>query len=462
MPVLRVVPFPSCVLDMIPITDPSDRSRLDAILSREATFSDDVDRAVDDILGEVRRRGDEALIEFSERFDGVRPDPMKVPEAALAEAEDAIDDDLREILREAEANIRRFHARQVQDSWFTEDGDGVLLGQRVVPMERAGLYVPGGTAFYPSSLLMNVIPAQEAGVSEIHLVSPPKEDGLPHPLVMATARLLGVEHVYGLGGAQAVGALAFGTSTVPRVDVIVGPGNAYVAAAKKKVYGQVAIDSVAGPSEIGILADAGADPEYVAADLLSQAEHDVRASAILVTPHRPLAEAVQEHVRRMVPELPRADVIRESLDRYGACIVTNTMDEAVDVINDLAVEHLEILVDDPWTTMTRIRHAGAIFLGPYSSEPVGDYFAGPNHVLPTGGTARHASALSVDTFIRKQSVISYSKERLRQTGPSIARFADEEDLQAHAEAIRVRLRRMEDSESPTPPRNGAPATEKNR
>ena len=235
MPVLRVVPFPSCVLDMIPITDPSDRSRLDAILSREATFSDDVDRVVDDILGEVRRRGDEALIEFSERFDGVRPDPMKVPEAALAEAEGAIDDDLREILREAEANIRRFHARQVQDSWFTEDGDGVLLGQRVVPMERAGLYVPGGTAFYPSSLLMNVIPAQEAGVSEIHLVSPPKEDGLPHPLVMATAHLLGVEHVYGLGGAQAVGALAFGTSTVPRVDVIVGPGNAYVAAAKKNV-----------------------------------------------------------------------------------------------------------------------------------------------------------------------------------------------------------------------------------
>jgi histidinol dehydrogenase len=325
-----------------------------------------------------------------------------------------------------------------------DDGDGVLLGQRVVPMERVGLYVPGGTAFYPSSLLMNAIPAQVAGVEEIHLVSPPKGDGRPHPLVLATAHFLGLEHVYAVGGAQAVGALAFGTASVASVDKIVGPGNAYVAAAKKQVFGPVDIDSVAGPSEIGILADATADAEFVAADLLSQAEHDARASALLVTPHRPLAEAVQQHVARMVPKLPRRDVLEQSLADYGACIVTDTMEQAVAMINELAVEHLELIVDDPWQMMTRIRHAGAIFLGPYSSEPVGDYFAGPNHVLPTGGTARYASALSVDDFIRKQSIISYTQARLQETGDDIATFAEAEDLQAHAEAIRVRLRREEE------------------
>ncbi|NBC87059.1 MAG: histidinol dehydrogenase [Bacteroidetes bacterium] len=427
---------------MIPIISPSDRARLDAILSRDATFSDEVDQSVASILLEVRKRGDEAVQALSERFDGVRPDPIKVPAAELEAASDALDPDLRQILKDAEENIRRFHARQVQNSWFTDDGDGVLLGQRVVPMDRVGLYVPGGTAFYPSSLLMNAIPAQEAGVEEIHLVSPPKDGGRPHPLVLATAHLLGLEHVYGVGGAQAVGALAYGTESVAAVDKIVGPGNAFVAAAKKQVFGRVDIDSVAGPSEIGILADASADPEYVAADLLSQAEHDERASAILVTPHRPLAEAVQKHVESMVPDLPRADTIRKALASYGACIVTADLDEAIEVINELAVEHLEILTEDDWSTMTRIRHAGAIFLGPYSSEPVGDYFAGPNHVLPTGGTARYASALSVDDFIRKQSIISYTRDRLADTGPSIARLADAENLQAHAEAIRVRLRRF--------------------
>ncbi|HHP7237434.1 histidinol dehydrogenase [Longibacter sp.] len=427
---------------MIPIISPSDRARLDAILSRDATFSDEVDQAVASILLEVRKRGDEAVRVLSERFDGVRPAPIKVPADELEAASDALDPDLRQILKDAEENIRRFHARQVQNSWFTDDGDGVLLGQRVVPMDRVGLYVPGGTAFYPSSLLMNAIPAQEAGVEEIHLVSPPKDGGRPHPLVLATAHLLGLEHVYGVGGAQGVGALAYGTESVAAVDKIVGPGNAYVAAAKKQVFGRVDIDSVAGPSEIGILADASADPEYVAADLLSQAEHDERASAILVTPHRPLAEAVQVHVESMVPDLPRADTIRTALASYGACIVTADMDEAIGVMNELAVEHLEILTEDDWSTMTRIRHAGAIFLGPYSSEPVGDYFAGPNHVLPTGGTARYASALSVDDFIRKQSIISYTKDRLADTGASIARLADAENLQAHAEAIRVRLRRF--------------------
>jgi histidinol dehydrogenase len=426
---------------MIPLITPDDTDRLDAILSRGGTFSDAVDATVDGILDQVRAEGDAALLALTEKYDGVRPDPVKVPPDLLGEAGDALDDDLREALVQAEANIRRFHEKQVRESWFTDDGDGVILGQRVVPMERVGLYVPGGTAFYPSSLLMNAIPAQVAGVEEIHLVSPPQADGRPHPLVLATAALLGLEHVYAVGGAQAVGALALGTDTVPAVDKIVGPGNAYVAAAKKKVFGRVGIDSVAGPSEIGVLADDTATPAFVAADLLSQAEHDERASAILITPHRPLAEAVQEEVQARVPDLPRADVIEQALADYGACVVTDTMDEAVDLMNTLAVEHLEIHVDDPWQAMTRIRHAGALFLGEYASEPVGDYFAGPNHVLPTGGTARHASALGVDDFVRTQSVLSYTEERLRETGEQITTLAEAEELQAHAEAIRARLDR---------------------
>jgi len=430
---------------MIPLITPDDTARLDAIMSRSGTFSDEVDATVDDILARVRTEGDAALLDLTEKYDAVRPDPVKVPPSALDGAADALDDDLRSALEEAATNIRRFHEKQVRESWFTEDGDGVVLGQRVVPMARAGLYVPGGTAFYPSSLLMNAIPAQVAGVDEIHLVSPPQEDGRPHPLVRATAAVLDLEHLYAVGGAQAVGALAYGTDTVPAVDTIVGPGNAYVAAAKKKVFGRVGIDSVAGPSEIGILADDTADPEFVAADLLSQAEHDERASAILITPHSPLAKAVQAHVEDMVPALPRADVIEQSLTDYGACIVTNTMDDAIDLMNDLAVEHLEIHTDDPWRTMTDIRHAGAIFLGEYSSEPVGDYFAGPNHVLPTGGTARHASALGVDDFVRTQSVLSYTEERLRETGPQITTLAEAEELQAHAEAIRTRLNQGSDS-----------------
>jgi len=432
---------------MIPLLTPDDTARLDAIMSRGGTFSDEVDATVDDILARIRTEGDTAVLNLTEKFDGVRPDPVKVPASVLNGAEEALDDDLRDALKEAAANIRRFHEQQVRESWFTEDGDGVVLGQRVMPMDRAGLYVPGGTAFYPSSLLMTAIPAQVAGVEEIHLVCPPQEDGRPHPLVLATAALLGLKHVYAVGGAQAVGALAYGTDKVPAVDTIVGPGNAYVAAAKKKVFGRVDIDSVAGPSEIGVLADATADPEFVAADLLSQAEHDERASAILITPHRPLAEAVQTQVRQRVPRLPRAAVIEQALADYGACIVTETMDGAVDLMNDLAVEHLELHTDDPWQTMTRIRHAGAIFLGEHSSEPVGDYFAGPNHVLPTGGTARHASALGVDDFVRTQSVLSYTEKRLDQTGAQIATIAEAEDLQAHAEAIRVRLSREDDDRS---------------
>ena len=428
---------------MIPIVEYAEReARLGAVLSRSASFDPEVEAAAQAIVAQVQARGDEAVLDLTERFDGVRPEPLQVPLEALAQAFEAMDPALQRIIAEAAANIRRFHEKQQQQSWFTDDGDGVMLGQRVVALERVGLYVPGGTAFYPSSLLMNAIPAQVAGVEEIHLVSPPQADGLPHTLVLATAHFLGLENVYAVGGAQAVAALAFGTASIPKVDKIVGPGNVYVAAAKKLVYGPVDIDAVAGPSEIVVLADETADAEFVATDLLSQAEHDERASAILVTPHRPLAHAVRDHVARIAPTLERYAILEQSLRDYGACIVTETLEQAVAMVNDLAPEHLELIVHDPWKTMTAIKHAGAIFLGPYSSEPVGDYFAGPNHVLPTGGTARYASALSVDDFIRKQSIIAYTRERLHATGPAIVAFAESEELTAHARAIQVRLDRF--------------------
>jgi histidinol dehydrogenase len=435
----------SVATSLIPIVPYAERAeRLRAILDRGATFDPAVAEAARSILDRVRRDGDTAVGDFTEQFDGVRPEPLEVPAAALDAAFENLDSDLRSIIEEAADNVRRFHREQRERSWFTEDGDGVVLGQRIVPMERVGLYVPGGTAAYPSSVLMNVIPAQVAGVEEIHLVSPPRADGtdeagLPHPVVLAAARLLGVEHVYAVGGAQAVAALAFGTDTIPRVDKIVGPGNAYVAAAKKLVYGTVDIDSIAGPSEIVVLADDTADARFVATDLLSQAEHDVRASAVLVTPSRALAEAVQAEIDRLVPTLGRRAIIEQSLADYSACVVTESMEEAIAFTNDLAPEHLELITADPWATMGSIRHAGAIFLGPYSSEPVGDYFAGPNHVLPTGGTARYASALGVHDFVRRQSVIAYSERRMHAKGERIARFADAEGLGAHALAIRTRL-----------------------
>jgi histidinol dehydrogenase len=430
---------------LLPIVSYAERAeRLRAILDRGATFDPAVEEAARAIIDRVRRDGDGALADLTEQFDGVRPEPLKVSAAALDAALDDLDAELRSIIEEAAGNVRRFHREQRERSWFTEDGDGVVLGQRIVPMERVGLYVPGGTAAYPSSVLMNVIPAQVAGVEEVRLVSPPRADGsadagLPHPVVLAAARLLGVEHVYAVGGAQAVAALAFGTDTIPRVDKIVGPGNAYVAAAKKLVYGTVDIDSIAGPSEIVVLADATADARFVAADLLSQAEHDVRASAVLVTPSAALAEAVQAEVDRLVPTLGRRAIIERALADYSACVVTETMDEAIAFTNDLAPEHLELITADLWATMGAIRHAGALFLGPYSSEPVGDYFAGPNHVLPTGGTARYASALGVHDFVRRQSVIAYTERRMRAKGERIARFADAEGLGAHALAVRMRL-----------------------
>lgn len=419
---------------------------LASVFDRSASFDVAIDEAVRDIIEDVRSRGDAALLELTERLDHVRLEALRVPESALQQAFDGLDEDLRAVIARAAGNIRRFHEHQVRRSWFAEDGDGVMLGQRVLPLETVGLYVPGGTAAYPSSVLMNAIPAIVAGVERIVVVSPPGPSGLPAETAMATAHFLGLREVYSIGGAQAIAAMAFGTDTVPRVDKIVGPGNAYVAAAKKQVYGPVAIDSVAGPSEIVVLADDSADPRFVAADLLSQAEHDIRASSILVTPSQDLAEAVARVVAEFAQQLPRREIIEQSLRSYGAVIVTDSLSDAVDCVNELAPEHLELMVDRPWDILPRIRHAGAIFLGHHSTEPVGDYFAGPNHVLPTGGTARHASALSVDDFLRHQSIISYTSRRLSQTGPDIIRFARSEGLDAHALAVQVRVEGRQEKE----------------
>ncbi len=428
------------LLIMLPVVPFCERrEKLERLFGRSAVFGDRIDEAVRRIVEEVRLGGDAAVLDCTERFDGVRPASLCVDVDRLAEAHARLDDTLRGILAEAADNIRRFHEKQLRASWFDTEEDGAGLGQRYVPIERAGVYVPGGTAAYPSSVLMNVIPAQVAGVEHLYLASPPGPDGLPHPLVLAAACILGVDHVFAAGGAQAIAMFAFGTETAPRVDKIVGPGNAYVATAKKQVYGMVDIDSVAGPSEIVVLADSDADPRFAAADLLAQAEHDPRASAVLVTPDAGLAETVRGHAAAMTAALPRRAIIEASLTDYGACIVTDTLDQAVEVVNELAPEHLELLVRDPEAILPRIRHAGAIFLGPFSPEPVGDYFAGPNHVLPTGGTARYASALGVEDFLRRQSLIAWTEARLARTGARIAAFARAEGLEAHARAVEVRL-----------------------
>lgn len=427
---------------MFPIVPFDERHhRLSAIMSRQASHDPGVAQAVSRILDDVRERGDRALADFARQFDAVVPDPLKIDPASLEEAYRSVDPSLMAIIRDAAGNIRRFHERQRQASWFVEDGDGVILGQRIMPLERVGLYVPGGQAFYPSSLLMNAIPAQVAGVTDIQLVSPPQADGRPHVLVMATAHFLGLRDVYAVGGAQAVAALAFGTETIRRVDKIVGPGNAWVAEAKRQVYGPVAIDSIAGPTEIVILADATAAPEFVAADMIAQAEHDERASAILVTTDAGLAESTRERVEALVRNHPRRTILEVSLSKYSAIIVAEHLEEAIQAVNELAAEHLEVMVADPWGVLPEIHHAGAIFLGAYSAEPVGDYYAGPNHVLPTGGTARYASALGVEDFVRRQSIISYTQRRLERTGKDIATFARAESLPGHAHAIEVRMGR---------------------
>lgn len=395
--------------------------------------------AVEKIIASVRKDGDAAVRSFTEKFDQATLENFQVTKEEMEAAYAEIDDQVLEALREAAANIRKFHDRQKRQSWLTTEEDGTILGQKITPLDSVGVYVPGGTAAYPSSILMNVIPAQVAGVKNITMVSPPSADGTLPAGVLVAANELQVETIYKIGGAQAVAALAYGTETIAPVDKIVGPGNIYVALAKRAVFGDVDIDMIAGPSEIVVLADANANPRYIAADLLSQAEHDTLASAVLVTPSGTLANAVATEVEKQLAELPRKEIAEASIRDYGAIYVTADIEEAIDVTNELAPEHLEVLTAEPMQLLGKIRHAGAIFLGPYSSEPVGDYFAGPNHVLPTNGTARFSSPLNVDDFTKKSSIISYSETALRANGEKIAALARLEGLEAHARAVEVRL-----------------------
>ncbi|WP_103109006.1 histidinol dehydrogenase [Brevibacillus reuszeri] len=406
----------------------------------------DQQEAVQAILLEVRKRGDEALREYTERFDRVRLQQFRVSEAEFAEASEQVTPEVKAALEEAAANIRDFHERQVRQSWFTTKESGTLLGQIIRPLKRVGLYVPGGTAAYPSSVLMNAIPAKIAGVPEVVITTPPGADGKINPAILVAAQIAGVNEIYKVGGAQAVAALTYGTEQILAVDKIVGPGNIYVALAKREVFGLVSIDMVAGPSEIAVLADDTANPRYVAADLLSQAEHDPMSAAILVTTSQTLAEAVASEVERQLKDLPRKSIAEAAVRDHGAILVVNDLDEGFAVINRIAPEHLEIMIDEPFAHLGKVENAGAIFLGPYSSEPVGDYFAGSNHVIPTNGTARFSSPLSVDDFIKKSSVVSYSKSDLRENGHKIITLAEQEGLAAHGRAIAERLRDLDSEE----------------
>jgi histidinol dehydrogenase len=395
--------------------------------------------AVRAILADVRERGDEAVRAYTERFDRVRLENFRVSEAEYAEAEALVAPAVKAALTEAAANIRDFHQRQVRQSWFTAKESGTVLGQIVRPLKRVGLYVPGGTAAYPSSVLMNAIPAKIAGVPEVVIATPPGPDGRINPAILVAAGIAGVNEIYKVGGAQAIAALTYGTAQIKPVDKIVGPGNIFVALAKREVFGLVSIDMVAGPSEIVVLADETANPRYVAADMLSQAEHDPMSAAVLVTPSRALAEAVAQEVERQLTELPRRQIAEAALRDYGAILLVNDLDEGFAVVNRLAPEHLEIMIDNPFDQLGKVENAGAIFLGPYSSEPVGDYFAGTNHVIPTNGTARFSSPLSVDDFVKKSSVVSYSKRDLQEHGHKIVALAEQEGLAAHGRAIQERL-----------------------
>jgi histidinol dehydrogenase len=398
-------------------------------------------RAVLEIIADVRARGDEALKSYTEKFDGVSLDSLRVTDEEIEKAYRNVSEEVLRIIQEASANIRDYHERQKRESWITTKEDGTMLGQKITPLDAVGLYVPGGTAAYPSSVLMNVIPAQVAGVKRIVITSPPNKDGTLPAGVLVAANELGVKEIYKVGGAQAIAALAYGTETIKPVDKIFGPGNIYVALAKREVFGQVAIDMIAGPSEIVVLADETAKANEIAADLLSQAEHDERASAILVTPSLKLALAVAREVENQLETLPRKAIAAASLENYGAIYVTETLAEAVEVVNELAPEHLEVMTAEPMQILGQIRHAGAIFLGRFSSEPVGDYFAGPNHVLPTNGTARFSSGLSVDEFVKKSSIIFYSEAALKQNAEKIAAFARLEGLEAHARAVEERFKK---------------------
>lgn len=414
---------------------------LEDLLKRSPNSYGVYEERVAAIIDAVREKGDEAIFSYTKQFDGadISADNIVVTKEEIEEAYRNVDPTLLDVIRKALVNIREYHEKQRQYSWFDSKDTGIILGQKVTPLQRVGVYVPGGKAVYPSSVLMNVLPAKVAGVDEIIMTTPPGKDGKICASTLVAATEAGVDKIYKAGGAQAIAALAFGTESVPKVDKIVGPGNIYVALAKKAVFGHVSIDSIAGPSEILVLADESANPRFVAADLLSQAEHDEMASAILVTTSQQLAEQVSVEVDRFVAQLSRKEIIQKSLDNYGYILVASTEEEAIETANDIASEHLEIVMKDPFTVMTKIRNAGAIFLGTYSSEPLGDYFAGPNHVLPTNGTAKFFSALSVDDFIKKSSIISYSREALEPIYKDIVQFAECEQLTAHANSIRVRF-----------------------
>lgn len=426
---------------IVTLTEETKKDILENLLKRSPNQYGTFEAAVGEIVAAVKEKGDQALFAYTEKFDHARLDKttVQVTEEEIREAYTLVDEKLTEVIRKALVNIRDYHERQKQNSWFHTTEKGTLLGQKVTPMARVGVYVPGGKAVYPSSVLMNILPAKVAGVSEIIMATPCDAQGKVNPAVLVSAQEAGVDRIYKAGGAQAIAALAFGTESIPKVDKIVGPGNIYVALAKKAVYGNVSIDSIAGPSEITVLADETANPRYVAADLLSQAEHDEMASAILVTTSRSFGEAVFREIQEYLKVLSRREIIEKSLDHFGYILVAADRREAVDTVNSIAPEHLEIVMSNPFEVMTQIRNAGAIFLGEYSCEPLGDYFAGPNHVLPTNGTAKFFSPLSVDDFVKKSSVIYYSREALEEIHRDIEQFAACEQLTAHANAIAARF-----------------------
>ncbi len=428
-------------MKIIKLTEKSREDLLEKLLMRSPSHFEAYEQNVRSIVEDVKSRGDEALFEYTGKFDGVTVDAgsVQVTKEEIREAYTLVDPSLTEVIRKALVNIRTFHEKQKKNSWFDTTADGTILGQRVTPLSRVGVYVPGGKAVYPSSVLMNIVPAKVAGVDEIIMTTPPGKDGRVNPATLVAAMEAGADRVFKAGGAQAIAALAYGTQSIPKADKIVGPGNIYVALAKKAVYGHVSIDSIAGPSEILVLADETANARFVAADLLSQAEHDEMASAILVTTSMELAKAVSDEVDQFLKVLSRKAIIEKSLENYGVILVAETKEDAIDTVNRIASEHLEIVTANPFEEMTKVRNAGAIFMGTYSSEPLGDYFAGPNHVLPTNGTARFFSPLGVDDFIKRSSIIYYSKEALESIHADIEAFAKAEGLDAHANSVHVRF-----------------------
>ena len=430
----------------VKLTKETTNHLLDQLLKRSPNSYGEYESRVHEIIENVRARRDEAVFEYTKRFDGadIHAGNILVTEDEINRAYEKINPSLLQVIRKSLFNIRRFHEKQLQQSWFDGAEKGIILGQKITPLQTAGVYVPGGKAAYPSSVLMNVIPAKVAGVKKIIMTTPAGADGKVNPGTLAAASIAGVDEIYKVGGAQAIAAMAFGTESIPKVDKITGPGNIFVALAKKACFGYVSIDSIAGPSEILVIADETANPRYVAADLLSQAEHDELASAILITTDEKLAAEVERQIEGFLQELSRTEIIRRSLDNYGYILVADSMDDAVETANAIASEHLEILTRDPYAVMTKIENAGAIFLGAYSSEPLGDYYAGPNHILPTNGTAKFFSPLNVDDFMKKTSLISYSREALMKVHQDIELFAEKEGLTAHANSIRVRFEDRKD------------------